>query len=127
MVAAAAKSLQSCPTLWDPIDGSSLSLGFSRQEHWSGLPCPPSGYLPKPVIEPKSPALQADSLPAELPGKMQYLRNKNMIKSRLHFHFSLSGIGEGNGSPLQCSCLKNPRDGGACGLPSLGSHRVGHD
>ena len=41
--AAAAKSLQSCPTLSDPIDGSppgSPSLGFSRQEHWSGLPCP---------------------------------------------------------------------------------------
>ena len=32
---------------------------------------------------------------------------------RLHFHFSLSGIGEGNGNPLQCSCLENPRDGGA--------------
>ena len=41
--AAAAKSLQSCPTLCDPIDGSppsSPSLGFSRQEHWSGLPFP---------------------------------------------------------------------------------------
>ena len=41
--AAAAKSLQSCPTLCDPVDGSpqgSLSLGFSRQEHWSGLPFP---------------------------------------------------------------------------------------
>ena len=32
---------------------------------------------------------------------------------RLHFRFSLSGIGEGNGNPLQCSCLENPRDGGA--------------
>ena len=32
---------------------------------------------------------------------------------RLHFHFSLSYIGEGNGNPLQCSCLENPRDGGA--------------
>ena len=40
---AAAKSLQSCPTLYDSIDGSppgSPSLGFSRQEHWSGLPFP---------------------------------------------------------------------------------------
>ena len=34
--------------------------------------------------------------------------------------------GEGNGDPLQCSCLENPRDGGACGRPSLGSHRLGH-
>ena len=33
---------------------------------------------------------------------------------RLHFHFSLSCIGEGNGNPLHCSCLENPRDGGAC-------------
>ena len=43
------------------------------------------------------------------------------------FHFSLSCIGEGNDIPLQCSCLENPRDGGAWWLPSMGSHRVGHD
>ena len=35
------------------------------------------------------------------------------MTEQLHFHFSLSGIGEGNGNPLQCSCLENPRDGGA--------------
>ena len=46
------------------------------------------------------------------------------MTERLHFHFSLSCIGEGDGNPLQCSCLENPRDGG---LPSMGSHRVGHD
>ena len=46
---------------------------------------------------------------------------------RLHFHFSLSCIGEGNGNPLQCSCLENPRDGGTWWLPSMGSHRVRHD
>ena len=40
------------------------------------------------------------------------LEESDMIE-RLHFHFSLSRIGEGNGSPLQCSCLENPRDGGA--------------
>ena len=45
----------------------------------------------------------------------------------LHFHISLSYIGEGNGNPLQCSCLENPRDGGAGGLLSMGSHRVGQD
>ena len=43
------------------------------------------------------------------------------------FHFLLSCIGEGNGNPLQCSCLENPRDGEPGGLPSMGSHRVGHD
>ena len=49
------------------------------------------------------------------------------MTERLHFHFSLSLIQEGNGNPLQCSCLENPRDGGAWWLPSMGSHRVGHD
>ena len=49
------------------------------------------------------------------------------MTEQLHFHFSLSCIGEGNGNPLQCSCLESPRDGGAWWLPSLGSHRVGHD
>ena len=47
---------------------------------------------------------------------------------RLHFHFSLSCIGEGHGNPLQCSCLgRIPEMGEAGGLPSMGSHRVGHD
>ena len=39
---------------------------------------------------------------------------KSWPTERPHFHFSLSCIGEGNGSPLQCSCLESPRDGGAC-------------
>ena len=43
--------------------------GFSRQEYWSGLPCPPPGALPNPGIEPRSPTLQADSLPTEPPGR----------------------------------------------------------
>ena len=46
-----------------------LSIRFSRQEYWSGLPFPSPGDLPNPRIEPGSPALQADSLPTELPGK----------------------------------------------------------
>ena len=45
----------------------------------------------------------------------------------LHFHFSLSCIGEGDGNPLQCSCWRIPGMGEPCGLPSLGSHRVRHD
>ena len=116
----AAKSLQSCPTLCDPIDSSPpgsaipgilqartlewvaisfsnawkwkvrvkllsrvqllatpwtaayqapLSLGFSRREYWSGLPFPSPGELPNPRIEPRFPALQADSLPSEPTGK----------------------------------------------------------
>ena len=46
---------------------------------------------------------------------------------QLHFHFSLSCIGERNGNPLQCSCLENPRDGGASWASICGAHRVGHD
>ena len=46
---------------------ASLSMGFSRQEYWSGLPFPSLGDLPDPGIEPESPALQADSLLSEQP------------------------------------------------------------
>ena len=44
-------------------------MGFSRQEYWSGLPFPSPGDLPNPRIEPESPALQADAVPSEPPGK----------------------------------------------------------
>ena len=57
---------QSCPTLCNPMDVSCqapLSMGFSRQEYWSGWSFPSPGDLPNPGIEPGSPALQADSLP----------------------------------------------------------------
>ena len=46
------------------------------------------------------------------------------MTERLHFHFSLSCIGEGNGNPLQCSCLENPRDGGAWWAGVFGGHTV---
>ena len=45
----------------------------------------------------------------EEPGRLQFMGSRK----RLHFHFSLSCTGEGNGNPLQCSSLENPRDGGA--------------
>ena len=56
-------------TPWTVARRAPLSMGFSRQKYWSGLPWPPSGDLPNPGIEPRSPALQADSLPSEPPGK----------------------------------------------------------
>ena len=66
-----AKSIQSCPTVCDPmaVARQALSMGFSRQEYWNGLPCPPPGDLPDLGIEPGSLALQPDSLPSEPPGK----------------------------------------------------------
>ena len=48
------------------------------------------------------------------PGRLHpWGREESDTTERLHFHFSLSCIGEGNGNPLQCSCLENPRDRGA--------------
>ena len=54
---------------WTVVYQASPSMGFSRQEYWSGLPLPSPGDLPDPGIEPRSPALQADALPSEPPGK----------------------------------------------------------
>jgi len=66
-------------------------MEFSREEYWSGLPFPSPGYLPDPGIKLESPALQADSLPSEPPGKPPVLA-------------------EGNGNPLQYSSLENSMD-----------------
>ena len=82
---------QSHPTLCGPVDCSQLGSSvhgenipcilpmwventqptpvFSRQEYWGRLPCPPAGDLPNPGTELRSPTLQVDSLPSELPGK----------------------------------------------------------
>ena len=56
-------------TPWTVAHQAPLSMGFSRQEYWSGLPFPSLGDLPDPGIEPRSPALQADALTSEPPGK----------------------------------------------------------
>ena len=64
-----AKSCMTLATLWAIACQAPLSVGFSRQEHWNGLLFPSPGNLPNPGIKPISPALQADSLPTELPGK----------------------------------------------------------
>ena len=64
-------------TPWTVSRQASLSLDFSRQEYWSGLPCSPRGYLHNPLIDPMSPALQVVSLPTELPGKSWAYSNSN--------------------------------------------------
>ena len=56
-------------TPWTVAYQTLPSMGFSRQEYWSGVPFPSPGDLPNPGIEPGSPALQADSLLTELQGK----------------------------------------------------------
>ena len=79
-----------CPILaipWTVALQAPLSMGFSRQEYWSGWPFPFPGDLPDPGFEPGSPALQAGSLPTELPGKpllFSKVNHKwNFIKSLL--------------------------------------------
>jgi len=57
-------------TLWIVDLQAPLFMDFSKQEYWSGLPCPSPGDLPHPGIEPRSPTLQADSLPCEPPGSL---------------------------------------------------------
>ena len=80
-------------------------MGFFRQEYWNGLPFPFPGDLPDPGIEPGPPTMQADALPSEKPGTTgQKLDYSILIKL---------AIGEGNGNPLQYSCLENSMDGGA--------------
>ena len=65
---------------WDPVseskslshsDSLQQSVEFSRAEYWNRQPFPSPGHLPNPGIQPRSPALQADSLPTELSGKTQ--------------------------------------------------------
>ena len=64
---------------WTVAHQASTSMGFSRQEYWSGLPFPSPGDLPDPGIEPRSPTLQADALTSEPPGKP----NSNMLNRNL--------------------------------------------
>ena len=58
-------------TLWTVARQAPLSMGFSRQEYWHGLPFPSPGDLSNPVIEPRSPTLQTDALTSAPPGKAQ--------------------------------------------------------
>ena len=68
--------IQSCPILCDHMDCCHLAplfMEFSRQEHWSGLPFHSLGDLPNPGIKHRPPALQANSLPCEQPGNLQWV------------------------------------------------------
>ena len=105
-------------TPWAVAYQAPLSMEFSRQEYWSGLPFPSPGDLPNPGIEPRSPALQADTLLSEPPGKPNYggsdgkasvcnVGDPGLIPG------SGRSPGEGNGNPLQYSCLENSMDRGA--------------
>ena len=70
-------------TPWTVAYQAPPSMGFSRQQCWSGLPFPSPGDLPDPGIEPGSPGLQADALPSEPPGKPTFLVYQDKLLSLL--------------------------------------------
>ena len=72
-------------TTWTVACQAPLSMEFSREEYWSGLPFPSPGDLPNPGIEPRSPALQADSLPSEPSEKLAFVEDSGNISSRIFF------------------------------------------
>ena len=74
-------------TPWTVAHQAPPSMGFSKQEYWSGLPFPSPGDLPDSGIKPRSPALQADALPSETPGKPWYHYFKRILSN------FLSGLG----------------------------------
>ena len=76
-----AKSCLTLNTPWIVACQAPLSMGFSRQEYWSGLPFPSPRDLPDPGIEPRSPALEVDSLPSEPPGKPSLMLIILVLKS----------------------------------------------
>ena len=72
-------------------------------------------HLGTPIMGASEKAMAPNS--STLAGKIPWIEEPGRLQSvgsRLHSHFSFSRIGEGNGNPLQCSCLENPRDEGAC-------------
>ena len=81
-------------TQWTVARQVPLSLGFSRQEYWSGLPFPSPGDLRDPRIEPGSPALQADSLPSEPPGKPKSLALNCVCFALGQNNHKLSGLNQ---------------------------------
>ena len=125
-----AQSVRFLATPWTVAHQAPPSMGFSRQEYWSGVPLPSP---PPSLAVCYSLCLYSDiytvrrrqwqPTPALSPGKSHgkrslvgcspWGREESDTTERLHFHSSLSCIGEGNGNPLQCSCLENPRGGGA--------------
>ena len=85
-------------TPWTVAHQAALSVGFSRQECWSGLPLSSPGDLPNPGIEPGSPSLYTDALPSEPPGKSSILtmlyrisKRKSNHETDIKQHYRLNG------------------------------------
>ena len=89
-------------TLSTVVRQAPLSVGLFRQEYWRGLPCPPPEDLPNPGIESRSPALQADSLPSNLPGKPMNTRVHSLSLLQAIFPTQKSNRG-----PVYCGWILN--------------------
>jgi len=76
-------------------------MGFSRQEYWSELPFPSPRNLPNPRIEPRSPALQTDSLPTEPPGK-PIVKEQTTKRHKLNYPVGISAGADGKETTCQC-------------------------
>ena len=102
-----------------------LSMGFSRQEYWSGLLFPPPGDLPNPVIQPRSPGLQADSLQSEPPGK-PLMESKILFSCRDSLPFPFLGISDQIRSVAQSYPTLQPHESQharpPCPSPAPGVH-----
>ena len=110
--------------------------GFFRQEYWSVLPCPLPGDLHNPGIEPRSPALQVDSLPSgSCRQLLMHLSPGGQVVKNLPVHTSDAGSilgsrrlpGEENGNPLQYSCQGNSMVRGSWQATVYGVTRVVHN
>ena len=102
------------PSSWEVGEPGGLpSMGSHRVRHdWRDLAA--AAVNTGKVMAPHSSTLAWKNPWAEEPGRLQSMGSLRVdMTERLHFDFSLSCIGEGNGNPLQCSCLENPRDRGA--------------
>ena len=104
---------ESCPTLCNPMDHSPLGSSVcgtvqARVLEWIDLPFRRRQWHPTPVLLPGESNGQRNLVGCSPWGHME-----SNTTEQLHFHFSRSCIGEGNGNPLQYSWLENPRDGGA--------------
>ena len=84
-------------TPWTVAHQAPLSMDFSRQEYWSGLPFPSPGDLPDPGIKPRSPSLLADSLPSDPLGKPQTMKYQTVKKKK-------------KGNNAICSNMDGPKD-----------------
>ena len=104
-------------TPWTLARQAPLLMGFSRQEYWSGLPCPPPGDLPDPGIEPASltsPALAGGFFTTGgFPGGSGSKASAYNVGDPGSIPGSGRSPGEGNGNPLQYSCLENSMDWGS--------------